>query len=144
MRISSKLSIGFSVTAAFLLAAGIAAVILVGHLNEILTDTTFYSSQLEQVAVTAHELRVAPQKVSEHVARLNDLEKNWTRGDTERTLIVAARRQLTDAHSISGATEQLEQLSAYYRKAMQKAHQDLLLLHQRAVIAIIIILTDSI
>jgi len=142
--ISSKLSVGFSVTAAFLLIAGIAAIVLIEHLNETLRDTNFYNSQLEQVAIIERELRVAPQKTSEHVARLNDLEKNWARSDTERSVVLAARQQLTAGRSVSGTVEQLENLATYYRSAMQKANQDLLQLHRRAVIAMVIILADAI
>jgi signal transduction histidine kinase len=143
VRISSKLSVAFSVAAIFLLAVGVAAISLIDHLDNILGETTFYNFQSDQVAVTIHAFRLAPDKINQQLARLNDLEK-WARSAEERRLISAARAELTDTHSTAGAIGKLEELGTLYHKATEAAHNRLLLIHHRAVLSVIVIMFDSV
>jgi two-component system, sporulation sensor kinase E len=143
VRISSRLSIAFSVAAIFLLSVGVAAIFLIDHLDEILSETTFYNFQSDQVAVTIHAFRLAPDKINEQLARLNDLEK-WARTDEERRLISAARAELTNTRSTANAIGKLEELGTYYHGATETAHNHLLLIHHRAVLGVIVIMFDSV
>ncbi len=143
MRISSKLSVAFSVAALFLLAAGVAAFLVVDHLNNTLNDARFYNFQMDRVAVTIHAFRVSPDRIPDHIAQLSDLE-SWARSDDERKLIAEARNQIASNRSAPAAIERLEQLGTFYHEAMKATQDHLLLVHNRAVLALMVIMFDSV
>ena len=140
---SAKLSLSFSVGAAFLLAVGAAAVLVIDHVNSILGDISFYNLQIDQVAETITAIRVHPERCHPNLVRVDDLQK-WARTDFERTQIANARRELERPTAPGDAIGDLEQLSAYYRKAVEEDHQQLLVIHQRAVQGAIILMSGSV
>ena len=143
MRISVKLSIVFCIAALFLLGVEVASVFVVDHLDKILADTSYYNQQMDQVGTALRAVRLSPQRTADHLARLNDLQK-WVRTDKEQKLLTAAREDLTKNGALMDTTAHLEQLNAYYVQATAMAHQELLKIHQRTVIGIIVIIVDSI
>lgn len=143
MKVSLKLSIVFCVAAAFLLAVEVGAVFVVDHLDKILNDTTYYNQQMEQVSTALRAVRLSPARTTDHLARLGDLQK-WVRTDEEQKLLAAAREDLNKNGSLMETIAHLEQLNAYYLQATAAAHQNLLKIHQRAIIGISIIIVDSI
>lgn len=140
---SAKLSFSFSVAAAFLLAVGAAAVLLIDHVNSILGDVGFYNLQTDQVAETITAIRVHPDRRHPNLVRLDDLQK-WARTDFEHTQIANARLELERPTSPGNAIGELEELSAYYRKAAEEAYQQLLVIHQRAVQGAIILMSSGV
>ena len=90
---SAKLSLSFSVSAAFLLSVGAAAILFIDHVNSILSDSGFYSLQIDQVAEAAAALRVHPEQQRANLTRLDDLGK-WARTDFERGHADNARRSI--------------------------------------------------
>ena len=140
---SAKLSLSFSVGAAFLLAVGAGAVLLIDHLNSILGDIGFYNLQVDQVAETTTAIRVHPERRRPNLARVDDLQK-LARTDFEHTQIANARRELERPTSPGDAIDELEQLSGYYRKAAEEAYQQLLVIHQRAVHGAIILMSSGV
>lgn len=143
MRIQTKLSIVFSITATFLLAAGIAAILLIQHLNTILGEISFYNFQTEYVAKATDAIRRYPTETAQNLARLGDLEK-FTRTDAELTLVRNARQQLTQEGSLAGAIAELDELAAHYRRGTVAAHNRLTEIHQRAVIGVIVAIADAV
>jgi signal transduction histidine kinase len=139
---SAKLSISFSVSAAFLLAVGAAAILFIDHVNSILSDSGFYSLQIDQVADSAAAIRNHPEQRRANLTRLDDLEK-WSRTDFERGHVDMARRGI-ERNAPADALGELEALSSYYRKASQQAHQQLLTIHQRAIHGAIILMSTAI
>ncbi|HUI05571.1 MAG TPA: HAMP domain-containing sensor histidine kinase [Verrucomicrobiae bacterium] len=140
---SAKLSVSFSIGAAFLLAVGASAVLLIDHVNSILGDIGFYNLQVDQVAETITAIRVHPERRHPNLVRVDDLQK-WARTDFEHTQIANARLELERPTSPGDAIADLEQLSAFYRKAAEDAYQRLLVIHQRAVQGAIILMSGSI
>jgi signal transduction histidine kinase len=138
---SAKLSISFSLSAVFLLAVGAVAIQFIDHVNSILSDSGFYNLQIDQVADTTSAIRVAPQQRA-NLTRLDDLEK-WTRSDSERTQVDKARRSL-ERNAPGEALAELEALSTYYRKASQRAHHQLLTIHQEAIQWAIILMSTGV
>jgi signal transduction histidine kinase len=134
---SAKLNLSFSVSAAFLLSVGAAAILFIDHVNSILSDVGFYNLQVNQVAEAAAALRVHPEQQRATLTRLDDLEK-WARTDFERGLVDNARQSIE-----RDAPGELETLSAYYRKANGETHQQLLMIHQRAIQGAIILMSSS-
>jgi signal transduction histidine kinase len=143
VRISVKLSIVFCAAALFLLAVEVAAVMVVGRLNQILTDTIYFNQQMDQVNAALRAIRVSPQRAVDHLARVSDLYK-WARTEQEQKLLAAASADLTRTRSLADATAHLDELNAYYLQTTAAAHQRLLQIHQRIVIGIIIIMVGSI
>ncbi len=140
---SAKVSLSFSVGAAFLLAVGATAVLLIDHVNSILGDISFYSLQIDQVAETITAIRLHPEHRQPNFVRVDDLQP-WARTDFERTQIANARRELERPRSPGDAIGELEKLSAYYRKAAGEAHQRLLTIHQRAIQGAIILMSGGV
>jgi signal transduction histidine kinase len=140
---SAKVSLSFSVGAIFLLAVGIASVLLIDHVNSILGEIGFYNFQINQVAEVATAIRVHPERRQPNLARVDELQK-WTRTDFEHTRIANARRELERPVSPGDAIAELEQLSAYYRTAAGEAYQQLQTIHQRAVHGTIILMSTGI
>ena len=143
MRISSKLSVAFSAAAMFLLAVGVAAIVVIDHLDSTLNDTTFYNLQSDQIATTIRALRLTPNKPKEHLARLNDLEQ-WARSDDERKLLDQARDALTRSRSTATAIDKLDELGTFYHKAIDAQHKHLLVVHHRAVLGVIGVMAGSV
>jgi signal transduction histidine kinase len=143
VRISTKLSIAFSVSALFLLAVGIAAIIVVGYLSATLNEAKAHNIPMKLVAETLHGLRVTPGKTADHLARLDDLDQ-WASSDFEHLRIDDARQKIVRAHSPSGAADQLEQLAAFYRADQERVDNKLLVIHQRVVMGLIVIIGDSV
>ena len=141
MRISTKLRVAFSIAAVFFLAVGIAALVLVGHLTDLLTEAKSYNVPMKLAAETLHGLRTSPGKTADHLVRLDNLDK-WARSDFEHAQIDTAREQLTRAHSVQGAEDQLDKLAAFYRSELERVDNQLLTIHQRVVIGLIIITAD--
>ena len=129
---SAKLSISFSIGAAFLLAVGAAAVLLIGHINGVLDDVGFYNLQIKQAAEAMTALRLQPENARENLARIEDL-KRCARTELELKEIAEARLALEQHAPPAQAIVHLEQLSEYYRKATAAAHEQLVVIHQRAV-----------
>ncbi len=138
---SAKLSLSFSLSAAFLLAVGAVAIQFIDHVNSILSESGFYNLQIDQVADTASAIRVAPRQHA-NLTRLDDLEK-WTRMDSERGHVNKARLDL-ERNAPGEALGELEALSTYYRKVGQQAHQQLLAIHQEAIQWAIILMSTGI
>ncbi len=113
------------------------------HLNKILGDTTYYNQQLEQVGAALRAVRLSPDRTADHLARVSDLQK-WARTDAERKTLQQARDHLTQNRSLAGATAQLEQLNAYYCQATAEAHRELLQIHHRAIMGIIVSIVGSV
>jgi len=139
---SARLSLSFSVSAAFLLAVGASAILFVDHVNSILSESGFYDMQIDQVADAAAAIRVAPRQHSANLSRLDDLEK-FARSDSERGHLDAAKQDLM-RNAPAEALGELESLSAYYRKANQQTHQQLLMIHQAAIHGAIVFMSASI
>ena len=139
---SAKLSVSFSVSAAFLLAVGAAAILFIDHVNSILGDSGFYNLQIDQVAEATAAIRNHPEQQRANLTRLDDLEK-WARTDFERGHVDKARQGL-ERNAPANALGELEALSAYYRKDNQQAHQQLLTIHQRAIQGAIILMSAAI
>ena len=140
---SAKLSLSFSVAAAFLLAVGTGAVLLIDHVNSILDDIGFYNLQIDQVADAITALRVHPERQEPNLARIDDLQK-WARTDFERTRIVNASAEFERPTSSGDAIGELERLSAYYRDTAGKAHERLMVIHQRAIQGAIILMSGGV
>jgi signal transduction histidine kinase len=140
---SSKLSLSFSVAAAFFLAVGVGAVALINHVNSILDDISFYNLQVDQVADAITALRVHPERRETNLVRVDDLLK-WARTDFERTGIARARADLEHLAPSSDAIGELEQLSAYYRNVAAQAHQRLITIHQRAIHGAILLMSGGV
>ncbi len=143
MRISTKLSVAFSISALFLLAVGIAAIFVVGYLSATLNEAKAHNIPMKLVAETLHGLRITPGRTSEHLTRLDDLDQ-WVNTDFEHLRIDAARQQIVRAHSPAGAADQLEQLAAFYRADAERVDNKLLVIHQRVVMGLIVIIADSV
>jgi signal transduction histidine kinase len=143
VRINSKLSVAFSVAAVFLLTIGVAAIFVIDHLDGTLNEMTFYNFQSDQVATTIRAFRLAPNKVNDHIARLNDLE-TWARSDDERKLLDEARDRLARTRSSASAIEKLDELGTFYHKAMEMAHNHLLHVHRRAVVGVVTAMSCSV
>jgi signal transduction histidine kinase len=143
VRISTKLRVAFSIAACLFLAVGIAAIMIVGHLTDILTEAKSYNVPMKLVAETLDELRTSPAKTSDHLALLDNLDK-WARTDFEHAQIDLAREQITRGHSVSKAADQLDKLAAFYRSETERADNQILVIHQRVVIGLIIITADII
>jgi signal transduction histidine kinase len=143
VRISSKLSLAFCVAALFLLVVEIAAVLVVTHVNDILSEVSFCNQQLDQVNNVLRAARLAPGRVADQTARLNDLLR-WARTDEERTLLTEARDRLGGPRFATDGIEALERLSFYYSHAAATAHERTVTIHQRAVIGLVVIMFNSI
>lgn len=142
MKISLKLSVMFSAAALFLLAVGVAAIVVVGRLDDLLSETTYYNQQLEQVGTTLRAVRLSPERTVDHLSRVGDMLR-WARADEERKLLSEAKDNLAHGAAIAATTERLEKLSAIYCDATARAHKQLLELHHRIVIGIIAIIINS-
>ena len=136
---STKLSLSFSVAAAFLLAVGAGSVVLIDRVNRILEDVGFYHLQINQVAETMTALRLRPTKARENLPRIDDL-KRLARTDSEIKEIIKAREVIERGAPPSQAIADLEQLSEYYRKAAEQARQQLMMIHQWAVQGVIFLM----
>jgi signal transduction histidine kinase len=143
VRISTKLSVAFSISALFLLAVGIAAIIVVGYLSATLNEAKEHNIPMKLVAETLHGLRITPGKTAEHLTRLDDLDK-WASTDFEHVRIDDARQQILRAHSPAGAADRLEKLAEYYRAETERVDNQLLIIHQRVVMGLIVIIADSV
>src|SRR5437870_1209059 len=108
MTIRNRLAVAFSVTAGFLLAVGVAAVLLINQLSKVLEDSRYCSRQWDMVAEAMVELHHAPQALAQHVARLNDLER-WAHTEPEKALAREARSQLATKKSVPGARAVLDE-----------------------------------
>jgi len=136
---NSKLSVSFSVAAAFLLAVGAGSVYLIDHVNHILEDVGFYNLQTRQVAETMTALRLHPESTRQNLDHLDDL-KRLARTDREMTEIADARQAIEGGAPTSQVVTDLEQLSEYYRTSADQAHQQLVTFHQWAVQGVIVLM----
>lgn len=143
MAIRTRLALAFSVTAFFLLLVGGSAVWFIHQLNAILVDTRYYGRQLDMVADTLIGLHDDPHPSPQNLARINDLEKS-ARTAPEQSKIQDARTHLGPQTSVTAASAALNELATAYRKSIVAAHDNLLTLHQRAVIAIIVAMICSV
>ncbi len=143
MRISHKLSAAFCVAALFLLAVEIAAVLVVDRLNSILRETSYYNQQLDQLGAALRAARETPTSPADQMARLHDLEK-LAQHQNERSMIAEARDRIARGQPVTESIEPLERLGAYYCTATAAANNQLLNIHRRAVIGIILIIIGSI
>jgi nitrate/nitrite-specific signal transduction histidine kinase len=142
MSVRTKLGIAFSITALFLLAVGIAAILLINQLNPLLEQETRYDVQMRLAADTIAAMRLQPTQTQQHLARLTDLD-NWANTRDERILVHQARDEVMHDRAISGAIGKLEQLSAVYRDGAAAVHQKLLRVHRRAVLWATIAIGES-
>lgn len=142
MKVGTRLGVVFSAATGFMLVVGVAAILLIDHLNTVLADISFYNFQMNQVADTMAGIRLAPDRTQQHLARLDDLEK-WARTDLERSEVREAREHLKQDPSLSQTLEKLDHLGAYYRKATLAAHDRLVKIHRRAVTGVIIIMVNG-
>lgn len=143
MAIRSKLSLAFCVGALFLMGVGIGVVVLIGHLNEVLGNISFYNFQMEQIAAAQTAINRSPSSLAEHQARLADLKK-YARTNKEHALVKQARDELTRDPTLAATYAKLDELGAYYRESTIATHNELLLLHQRAIIATYSVMVGSI
>jgi signal transduction histidine kinase len=147
VNIRTKLNIGFAIAAAFLVAVGIAAVWLIHHLNHNLQQVRQGSFQLSQVTRTMDAMHAAPGDTRAHLVRLMDLQRG-TRSDHENKLIEAARQHVVQiAHepaAVARALERMEALANHYRRTNAEAVDRLLVLHDRAVIGLIVAIADGV
>ena len=136
---NAKLSISFSVAAAFLLAVGAGSVFLINHVNHILEDVGFDNLQTRQVADAMTALRLHPDSTQQNLDRLDDIRR-LARTDRELNGIADAREAIEGGSPTSQAISDLEQLSDYYRTSAEQAHQQLVTFHQWAVQGVIILM----
>jgi signal transduction histidine kinase len=136
---SAKLSCSFSVAAAFLLAVGVGSVVLIDRVNHTLEDVGFYHWQINQVAETMTALRLRPANARENLPRIDDL-KRLARTDTEIKEIIKAREAIESGAPPSQAIADLERVSDYYRKAAERARQQLVMIHQWAIQGVILLM----
>lgn len=136
---TAKLSVSFSVAAAFLLAVGATSVVLIDHVNRILEDVGFYNLQLNQAAETITALQLHAGSAKQDLARIDDL-KRLARTDLETDGLSKARKAVESGAASAQAITELEHVSAYYRKAEDQAYQHLVVIHQRAVYGAIILM----
>jgi signal transduction histidine kinase len=129
---TAKVSVSFSVAAAFLLAVCAVSVSFIDHVNRILENVGFYNLQATQAAETITELRLHPESASQNVARIEEI-RHLARTDLEIDDLSKARKAVESGASASQAIADLEQLSAYYRHAAEHARQQLVALHQSAI-----------
>ncbi len=137
MSIQTRLSVSFSIAGTLLVAAGIAAILLIQHLNGILGEIGHYDFQSKQVADAMEALRLDPRGTQQNLARVNDLDK-FARTAEEYALVREARLQLTQAGSVPAALDALHKLDSLYRDVTAEAHARLDAIHQRAVTGVII------
>ena len=143
MAIRGKLSLAFFVGALFLVGVGIGVVTLIGHLNSVLDNISFYNFQMEQIAAAQTAIHRNPAPLAEHQARLADLEK-YTRSDKERALVKQAREELSRDRTLAATFAKLDELGAYYRASTIATHNELLQLHGRAIVATFCVMAGSI
>jgi hypothetical protein len=129
---TAKLSVSFSIAAAFLLAVGAVSVLLIDHVNRILDNVGFDNLQTTQIAETITDLRLHPERARQDLARIDDL-KRLARTDLETDHLSKARKAVESCASSSVAIAELEQLSMYYRNAAEQARKQLVALHQSAI-----------
>lgn len=142
LRIGTRLSIAFSVTAASLNAARVAAILLIDHLSTILADISFHNLQNEYFAHTKTAIRLEPTKKPQHLARLADPDR-WARTAEEHTLLKQTREAFRRDRMRTRALSHLESLAAYHRKASRTAHKRVVPIHRRIVTGIIIFMIDG-
>jgi len=135
VKVSTKLTTAFCLAAVFLLVVEVAAVFVVDRLNSILADINRYNLQAGQVAEAIQAYRLAPQRRSELVARLDDLE-SLARTPTEHLLIASARQGAPIAP--------LEELGTFYRRATFDSSNRLMTIHRRTILGLIIIMVESV
>jgi signal transduction histidine kinase len=135
----TKLSVSFSLAAAFLLAVGVASVLLFDHVNHILGDVGFYNEQIERTTETIAALRLHPKDTQQNLALIEDL-KGLARTEVETQDIAKAQQAIESKAPVSQAIAPLEQLSSYYRKAASHSHGQLVMIHQWAVHGAIILI----
>ena len=143
MRVSTKVGIAFCLAAGFLLAVEIGAIYVIDHINSILGDTTVDTMQLDQIDNAMRAYRVTPDHTSDHLARLEDLDR-WARTDAEHVLITGARDRLKAGRPVGDVAEFLDELRAGYLQKTIAAHERLLTIHHRVVIGLIVIMVDSV
>jgi signal transduction histidine kinase len=143
VKVSSKVSVAFSLAAVFLLAVDIAAVVIVSQLNGILDATTFDSRQAGLVADAIHSWRVAPQQLADHQAQFDDLAR-LARTAAERNLIQSAQAGMKAGQPADKIISPLEQLGEFYRQRTNAAEQQLITIHQRVTFGLIVTMASSI
>jgi signal transduction histidine kinase len=136
---TAKLSVSFTVAAAFLLAVGATSVLLIDHVNRILENVGFYNLQVNQAAEVITALRLHSESAKQDLARIDDL-KRLARTDLETDDLSRARKAIESGAPSSQAITELEHISAYYRKAADQAYQQLAVIHQRAVYGAIVLM----
>jgi signal transduction histidine kinase len=136
---STKLSLSFSVAVAFLLTIGTGSMVLINRVNHILEDVRFYHLQINQIAEAMTALRLHPANARENLPRIDDL-KHLARTSPETKEIVKAGEAIERGAPPSEAIADLERLSEYYRKAAERARQQLVMIHQWAVQGIILLM----
>ena len=128
---TAKLSVSFSVAAAFLLAVGAVSVLLIDHVNRILDNVGFDNLQTTQTADAITDLRLHPERVRQDLIRIDDL-KRMARTDLETDHLSKARKAV-ESDSSTAAIAELEQLSSYYRNDAEQARKQLVAVHQSSI-----------
>ena len=129
---TGRVSVSFSVAAAFLLAVAAVSVLLIDHVNRILENVGFYNLQATQAAETITELRLHPEGEQQNLARVEELRR-LARTEPEIDNLSKVRKAVESGAPSSVAIADLEQLSAYYRHAAEQARLQLVAVHQSAV-----------
>ena len=130
MTANSKLSIAFSALAAVFLAAGVAAIYLIGQSEPRLREVTLANQRLVHLSQAIQSLREHPDDLAEHSAWLTDLAKLWT----DSTAITEAQELLAGDHNAARAVGRLEALQRQYQATAADASQRLVALRDLAVI----------
>ena len=108
------------------------SVLLIDHVNRILENVGFYNLQATQAAETITELRLHPEGEQQNLARIEELRR-IARSEREIDDLSKARKAVESGAPSSVAIADLEQLSAYYRNAAERARLQLVAVHQSAV-----------
>ena len=140
---SRKLSIAFSITAVFLLAVGIAALVIIAQLTPLLDELVRLNRHLQQVAEATRSLRSHPDQMAQNLPWLEDLLHQPSQTDPERHFISDARRLLLEDRTVTRTLEKLEELQRHNREATAATHARLLVLHQRAVLIVTFAIAEA-
>ena len=110
---TAKLSVSFSVAAAFLLAVGAASVLLIDHVNRILDKVGFDNLQTTQIADTITDLRLHPGRGRQDQARIDDL-KRLARTNFETDHLTRARKSVESSSSSQAIAESFSNTHALF------------------------------
>lgn len=143
MSVEGRLRAAFTIVAVFLLIVGGLAILLVGRLNSILHEINTYEFRLQLVADAQCAFHRREARLADHVARVRDLEA-WASSDAERRLIQEAVRALAQDKDLLRAPQLLDELAGYYRNMTRTARAKLNSIHKRAVIAVIIVISEAV